>query len=215
MDQKQHRFFVTGISTDVGKTVVSAILAEALKAAYWKPVQAGDLGHSDSHKVKQWTTTVEVLPEYHRLNHPMSPHAAAIRDEVNISTIPLPESERHLLIEGAGGLLVPLNSDGFLIADQVSEWGLPVILVSRHYLGSINHTLLTIEVLKNRGIPVAGIVYVGAENIDTETIVRKVTRVPVIGRVPMAEEVTRTFVAEQAGLLREPLLKALKHVGMD
>lgn len=212
MDKKQHRFFVTGISTDVGKTVVSAILAEALHAAYWKPVQAGDLDYSDSHKVKQWTTTVEVLPEYHRLHHPMSPHAAAMRDEVTITSIPLPEPDQHLLVEGAGGLLVPLNAQGFLIADQVSEWNLPVILVSRHYLGSINHTLLSVEVLKNRNIPLAGIIFVGDENADTESIVAQQSKAPIIGRVPMATEINHAFIQEQADLLREPLINALNHV---
>lgn len=195
-----HRFAVTGIGTDVGKTVVSAILAESLRANYWKPVQAGDLDNSDSIKVDRYTSNVNVLPEKFRLTEPISPHAAARIDDVQIvkEDLNLPEVSGDLIVEGAGGLLVPFNDDGLLFADLLEYWGLPTIVVSRHYLGSINHTLLTMETLKRRGVEVAGIVFVGDENSETEQIIKSVTGVKVLGRIPIAEELNDTFIQEQA-----------------
>ena len=155
------KFVITGIGTDVGKTVVSSILAEALKASYWKPVQAGDLDNSDSIKVAAYTENVSVLEEGFRLSQPMSPHAAAKIDGVSIELedLKVPEVSGNLIIEGAGGLMVPLNSKGLTYIDVFENWQLPTIVVSRHYLGSINHTLLTIEVLNSRGIEIEGIVF--------------------------------------------------------
>jgi len=194
------RFAVTGIGTDVGKTVVSAILAESLEANYWKPVQAGDLDNSDSIKVDRYTSSVNVLPEKFKLTEPMSPHAAARIDDVQIvkEDLNLPEVSGNLIVEGAGGLLVPFNDDGLLFADLLEYWGLPTIVVSRHYLGSINHTLLTMETLKKRGVEVAGIVFVGDENSETEQIIKSVTGVKVLGRIPIAEELNGKFIQEQA-----------------
>lgn len=195
-----YRFAVTGIGTDVGKTVVSAILAESLNASYWKPVQAGDLDNSDSIKVERYTSSVTVLPEKFRLTEPMSPHAAARIDSVKIvkDDLQLPEVDGNLIVEGAGGLLVPFNDDGLLFADLLECWKLPTIVVSRHYLGSINHTLLTMETLKRRGVNVAGIVFVGEENRETEQVIKKITGVKVLGRIPIAEELNGMFIQEQA-----------------
>src|SRR5690606_19559470 len=137
----------------------------------WKPVQAGDLNHTDTHKVEEWTTHVQVLPEAYRLHKPMSPHAAALEDGVRINIPDIPQVDEPLIIEGAGGLLVPLTDDGLLIADMIQQWKTPVILVSKHYLGSINHTLLSVEVLKARKIPLAGILFMGNELHPTESIV--------------------------------------------
>ena len=195
------RFVISGIGTDVGKTVASAIIAEALDASYWKPVQAGDLYFSDTMKVDHWTDEkVTVLPERYRLNQPMSPHAAAEKDgiSIEIEDFQLPEVESNLIIEGAGGLMVPVNSNGLLYIDLFQKWNVPVILVSRHYLGSINHTLLSVEALKSRNIPVEGIVFVGDENTTTESIILQVTGFKMIGRIPIAEEVNSSFVSEQA-----------------
>ena len=194
------RFAVTGIGTDVGKTVVSAILAESLQANYWKPVQAGDLDNSDSIKVDRYTSNVNVLPEKFKLTEPMSPHAAARIDDVQIvkEDLNFPEVSGNLIVEGAGGLLVPFNDDGLLFADLLEYWGLPTIVVSRHYLGSINHTLLTMETLKKRGVEVAGIVFVGDENSETEQVIKSVTGVKVLGRIPIAEELNDKFIQEQA-----------------
>lgn len=199
-------YFITGISTDVGKTVVSAIIAEALKAHYWKPIQAGDLDNSDSIKVKNLTQHVIVLGEAYRLNQAMSPHAAAKLDKVQIpSSIPMPEVAGNLIIEGAGGLLVPFNGQGTVLADLVKTWNVPTIVVSRHYLGSINHTLLTIEVLKNRGINIKGIVFVGDENKETESIIEQISEVKILGRIPMVAEITKEFILEQSNLFKDLL----------
>ncbi len=195
------RFIVTGIGTDIGKTVVSAILAEALNATYWKPVQAGELENSDSIKIKKWCSeSVQVLPEAFRLTEPVSPHLAASIDNLNISTdyLKIPELEGDLIIEGAGGILVPLNNEGLLFIDVVKYWDLPVILVSRHYLGSINHTLLTAEILKNNNIKVEGIVFVGNENKATEEIILKKTGLPLIARIPLVTEINKEFIQKEA-----------------
>lgn len=205
MRPKYHQYIITGIGTDVGKTVVSAIFAQALNASYWKPVQAGDLDNSDSIKVNNWTDEeVTVLHEAFRLTDPMSPHAAAMIDGLKIDedSIRFPEMTGNFIVEGAGGLLVPVNNDGLLYADLFKKWGLPVIVVSRHYLGSINHTLLTLEVLKNRGIPVEGIVFVGAENKSTESIILKVTGVKMITRIPMTDDLGTAFIQTEAAKLR-------------
>ena len=153
------KLFVTGIGTDVGKTVISAVLTEKLGADYWKPVQAGDLDNSDTIKVKELVSNSQSVfhDESFRLNHPMSPHAAAQREgvEINLDDFKIPETANNLVIEGAGGLMVPLNDRDCLI-DLIETLGAEVVLVSRNYLGSINHTLLSIEALKSRGIPVRG-----------------------------------------------------------
>lgn len=203
------KYIITGIGTDVGKTVVSAIVAQALKAAYWKPVQAGDLDNTDSMKVDRYTTNeVSVLPEQFKLNHPMSPHAAAKLDGVSVrlEDFVLPEVKGNLIVEGAGGLLVPLNSDGLLFADLCQHLNLPIILVSRHYLGSINHTLLTAEVLKNRNLPVKGIIFNGEENSASEAIILQLTGFKNLGRIPQVENIDQVFISEQAQILEANLL---------
>src|SRR5690606_3561748 len=147
-------YFITGIGTEVGKTIVSAILTEALEADYWKPIQAGDLDNSDTDKVKALVSNSKTVfhPNAFALKTPMSPHAAAEIDGVLIEKkkIQRPKTENSLVIEGAGGLLVPIN-DSETILDLIRPEDF-VILVSRHYLGSINHTLLSMEALKNRGL---------------------------------------------------------------
>ena len=181
-------YFITGIGTDVGKTVVSAILTEALKADYWKPIQAGDLDNSDTHKVKRLVSNDKT--KYHdsayNLNTPMSPHASAEIDGVTVSVkeIKRPKTKNNLVIEGAGGLLVPIN-DKQTIADLIQKED-KVVIVSRHYLGSINHTLLTIEELKRRKLNIFGIIWSGDAHKSTEDIITKMTGVKVLGRV--AEE---------------------------
>ena len=207
--------FIAGIATDVGKTVAAAIIAEALQAYYWKPVQAGDLENSDSHKVSTLTRNVTVLPEAFRLTAPMSPHAAARLDGRTITIPELPEVSGNFVVEGAGGLLVPLNNDGLLIIDLIEKWNLPTILVSRHYLGSINHTLLSIEALKQRGLPVAGILFVGAANSETETIIARSTGVSIIGRIPWLQELTPQTISEEATRLKPDLLEAIRNLKLN
>ena len=168
------RLFVTGIGTEVGKTVVSAILTEALQADYWKPVQAGDLDYSDTQKVKDMVSNSKSVfhDESFALNHPMSPHAAAERDglEISLGEFIIPETENHMIIEGAGGLMVPLNSKDCII-DLIEDLAVEVVLVSRNYLGSINHTLLSVEALVSRGISIKGVIFNDKENVDTESVI--------------------------------------------
>ena len=205
MSNKNKKFIITGIGTDIGKTVVSAIVAQSLDASYWKPIQAGDLENSDSLKVQNWTTdSVTILPEKFRLSQPMSPQAAAEIDGVEIAkeAFQLPLVEGNLVVEGAGGLMVPLNKKGLLLIDLFEEWNLPVIVVSRHYVGSINHTLLTIEALKNRKIKIEGIVFVGDKNHATESFILNYTDLKMIARIPLKGEVNTAFIQEQARILK-------------
>jgi dethiobiotin synthetase len=202
-------YFIAGIGTDVGKTVASAILVKALDADYWKPIQCGDLEQTDSMKVQN-LTGCRVFPEAYRLERPMSPHAAAAAEgvEVALDSFLLPQTNKHLIVEGAGGVLVPLNSQQ-TVADLMLHLQLPVILISRHYLGSINHTLLTLEVLKQRGIGIAGVLFNGDENAATESIIHQLSGVKVLGRIPVIQELNATSVAAAADNLRSQLLKNL------
>lgn len=207
MDQKQ--FIVTGIGTDIGKTVVSAILTQAFDAIYWKPIQAGELENSDSKKVADWTNNrVKSLPEAIKLKNPLSPHIAAEQENLNIDEedFVLPQIQTNLIIEGAGGVMVPLNNDGLLMIDIFKKWNLPVILVSRHYLGSINHTLLTFEVLKNRNIPIEGIIFIGEENNASESIILKKTGLNQIVRIPIVDKITPDFIHSQSEKIKNSFI---------
>ena len=195
------RYFVAGIGTDVGKTVASAVLVEALKADYWKPVQAGDVENTDRMKVQKLVSNTESTfhPERYLLPYPLSPHASAAMAgvEIDANAIQIPEHKAPLIIEGAGGLLVPINYE-VLYIDWVQKMQLEVILVSRHYLGSINHTLLSAEALKSRGIPVKGIIFNGIENIHTEAVILQQTGFNFLGRIDETEIVTKEFIKQQA-----------------
>ncbi|MCB0380667.1 MAG: dethiobiotin synthase [Flavobacteriales bacterium] len=191
------KYFITGIGTNIGKTVVSAILTEALEADYWKPIQSGDLDTSDSLKVQNLISNQKTIihPEAYRLNQPMSPHAAAKLDKVTIdlNNIILPKTQNNLIIEGAGGLMVPLN-DKDLIIDLIAKLDAEVILVSQNYLGSINHTLLSIESLKARKLKVKGIIFNGEENKETESFILNYTKVQFLGRIQQHQEITKEMV---------------------
>jgi dethiobiotin synthetase len=193
------RLFVTGIGTNVGKTVISAILTQKLQADYWKPIQAGDLNNTDSMKVSQWVdnTISTIHPEAYRLTQPMSPHAAAERDGININLndIISAETTRNLIIEGAGGLMVPLNKND-LVVDMVSRFQAEAVLVSRHYLGSINHTILSIEALRSRNIPITGIIFNGDDNRGTESIIESVCAVPILGRIPNIDKLSQHSIKD-------------------
>jgi len=168
------KIIVAGIDTDTGKTVISAILCEALKADYWKPVQSGDLDNTDSHKVEGLISNDKTVihPEAYRLTQPMSPHAAAKIDGIKIdeNQLILPNTDNHLIIELAGGLMVPFRED-YLSLDWVAQLNIPVVLVSNYYLGSINHTLLSWEALQSRGINTLGIIFNGEKNQSTFDVV--------------------------------------------
>ena len=200
-------YFITGIGTDVGKTIAAAIVAESLKADYWKPVQAGELDNSDSKKVEKLISNEESFfyPEGVKLKSAMSPHAAAEIDGVKLvgKKIKRPETSKDLVIEGAGGLLVPINSK-----ETIADLILPtdkIILVSRHYLGSINHTLLTVEVLKSKGFSIAGIIFNGDENESTEKVILEMTGLKFIGRIDNEPYFDRNVIKEYADRFRDKL----------
>lgn len=201
----KNKFFVSGIGTGVGKTIISAILCEALEADYWKPVQSGDADNSDSMMVQSLISNSNTVfhPERHVLTQPLSPHAAAEIDGVRISPrdFHLPTTERALIVEGAGGLMVPLN-ENYLMIDLMEDLHLPVILVSRNYLGSINHTLLSIEALRLRDVHLAGIIFNGDTVTATETVIEHYTGVPVIGRIPEEKLWDKAKVAQHAAAMK-------------
>ncbi len=201
------KLFVTGIGTDVGKTIAAAIITEALQADYWKPIQAGDIDNSDSHKIEKYlsNTQSKIHPNGYLLQTPASPHLAAKLDGIviDLKKIKEPKTTNHLVVEGAGGILVPLN-DTETIAELIQP-DYKVIVVSRHYLGSINHTLLTIEALHQRNIKVAGIIFNGDENQPTETIILNKTGIKMIGRINDEPYFDANVVAEYAEAFRENL----------
>ena len=203
---KQQKYFITGISTEVGKTVASAIITEALQADYWKPIQSGDLDYSDTHKVqKLMSNTKTVLhPNSYALQTPMSPHAAAEIDgiTIEIDNIKEPPTKNNLAIEGAGGLLVPLNDKNTLL--DIIKPDYKVVVVSRHYLGSINHTLLTVNLLKEKGFDVS-LIFSGNEHKTTEDIIKKMTEVPVIGRIEEEPYFDKNVIKEYAELFKTQL----------
>ena len=203
------KIFITGIGTDVGKTIASAIVVEALEADYWKPIQAGDLDNSDSHKVKSLVSNGKTVfhENSYKLNTPASPHYAAAVDgiTINLKQIKEPETNNHLVIEGAGGVLVPLNNTDCVV--DLIQKDYKVIVVSRHYLGSINHTLLTFEALKSRKINVAGIIFSGDENKATEEIILKKTGAKFIGRIDNEPYFEGNVISYYADKFRDILLK--------
>lgn len=199
------KYFVTGIGTDVGKTICSAILVEALEADYWKPVQAGSLDSTDMDKVKSLISNSKSVfhAEHYRLTQPMSPHAASKFDQISISLsdFKLPQTKNTLVIEGAGGLMVPLNDKGDLIVDLIEHLDAEVILISQNYLGSINHTLLSIEALKSRKLKIAGIIFNGPSNSETEEIILSISGLKCLGKIPQSEHIKPKFISEQAVIL--------------
>lgn len=203
------KLFITGIGTDVGKTIASSIIVEALEADYWKPIQAGDLDNSDSHKIKSYFSNPksQIFENAYALHTPASPHLAAEIDgiQIDIKKIEEPKTKNNLVVEGAGGIFVPLNNSDCVIDLIKSDY--KVVVVSRHYLGSINHTLMTIEILKSRNLNVAGIVFSGDENPSSESIILEKTRVPMIGRIENEPYFDQNVIKYYADLFRENLLK--------
>lgn len=192
-------FFVTGIGTGIGKTIISAVLTEKLKADYWKPVQSGDLDSSDTLKVKSLISNDLTVfhPETYRLTQPYSPHKSAAIDGIDIKkeNFIAPKTNNNLIIEGAGGLMVPLNNS-FLIIDLIKQLGADVILVSQNYLGSINHTLLSAAILKQYGINIAGIIFNGKTDIDSESYILQYTGIKLIGCLPEFEQINKAAIIE-------------------
>jgi len=187
------RFIVSGTDTGIGKTVFSAALTHALQAHYWKPVQSGLEEETDSEVVERMggVPRTRILPEAYRLKMPASPHLSARFDNVTIEPELLlpPETDGPLVIEGAGGLLVPLT-DTLLFVDIFARWRIPLILCARTSLGTINHTLLSLEALRLRAIPVHGVVFIGDENRENQRIIADIGRVRSLGRLPRIPEMT-------------------------
>jgi len=186
-------FFVTGTDTGIGKTVISSMLVQGLGAAYWKPVQSGLQEETDTEFVQRVTKLAgtQILPETYRLNEPLSPHASAAIDGVEIQLddfeLPACESDR-LVVEGAGGLLVPLN-DRDMIIDLISYLNLPALLVSRSELGTLNHTFLSLEALRNRNIPVLGVIMNGPRNESNRRAIEKYGQIEVLAEIEPLKEV--------------------------
>lgn len=187
------RFVVTGTDTGIGKTVFSAALTAALGGSYWKPVQSGLQEETDSQTVSRLgcLPPERILPEAYRLRTPASPHLAARLDDVEIApeTLTLPLTDTPLVIEGAGGLLVPLT-ENHVFADVFARWRIPVILCARTGLGTINHTLLSLEALRNRSIPIFGVAFIGEEEAETQRIIGAMGQVRVLGRLPPLDPLT-------------------------
>jgi dethiobiotin synthetase len=195
------KIFVTGIGTDIGKTVVSAVLVEALKADYWKPVQTGSFFSRDTVEVKRIisNTKSQFHPESYLLKQPMSPHAAAELEgvEIHMDQINLPQTTNHLVIEGAGGLMVPLNRNHFMI-DLIQKFDAEVILVVKNYLGSINHTLLSIDVLKSRGLKIMGIVINEEPHALSENIILQYSGLKLLGRIEKEGMIKKDVIEKYA-----------------
>jgi dethiobiotin synthetase len=196
--------FITGIGTGIGKTIISAILVEKLKADYWKPIQSGDLDDSDTLKVRSLVsnTASKFHPESYRLTQPYSPHKSAALDGIVIDPekIIMPDTDNQLIIEGAGGLMVPLNDD-FLMIDLIKKLDAEVILVSQFYLGSINHTLLSIDALKQREIAVKGIIFNGTEDSYSLDNILKYSGIKSLGIVADLENIDKKKINKAGGYL--------------
>ena len=203
----QKHIFVTGIGTEIGKTVVSAIITESLQADYWKPIQAGELHCSDTDKVKGLITNTKTAfhQNSYSLKEAMSPHAAAKRERVTIciKDITRPQTQNRLVIEGAGGLLVPLNDKDTML-DLIHQTD-KIVVVSQNYLGSINHTLLTLDMIKTQGYKHIGIVFNGGRNKDTESIIIQKTGVFLIGGIEQYANIDRCIVSKYATKLEYKL----------
>lgn len=200
-------YFITGISTEVGKTISSAIVVESLQADYWKPIQSGDLDNSDTMKVKSLISNSisTFFPSSYEFDYPASPHLSAQMEgrHIELAHIKRPHSSNTLVIEGAGGLFVPLNE-----RNTILDLMLPtdkIVLVSRHNLGSINHTMLSVEALQRRGLNIFGIIFSGEENTATESWIASYTQIPIIGRIEEEPFFDKNTIKKYADLFKKKL----------
>jgi dethiobiotin synthetase len=197
-------YFITGIGTGIGKTIASAVLTEKLRADYWKPIQSGDLEQSDSLMIRSLLSNdkSKIHPEQYRLNQPLSPHLSAKLDgiEIDLSVFKLPDTSNRLIVEGAGGLMVPLN-DQHLLLDLIKKLDLEVIIISQAYLGSINHTLLTINTLQQHNIIIKGIIFNGDPNEESEKYILNYGKIPNLGSIPPLSTLSKECIVEVGKLL--------------
>lgn len=193
--------FITGIGTDVGKTIVSAILTEAWNTDYYKPIQAGTLDNSDASSVKGLisNSTSIIHPSTANLKTAASPHHAAGLENIslNLHQFTLPQTNRPLIVEGAGGLMVPINTKECIL-DLIIYFQLPVILVSSNYLGAINHTLLSVEMLKKSNIPLMGIIYNGGTRLENQSAIEVFSQIPTLGVIPQLEFINKETILREA-----------------
>jgi len=204
-----HPIVITGTDTGIGKTVFAAGLAAAIGATYWKPIQSGLDGEASDSETAIRLGVRNVLPEAYRLTEPLSPHRAAELDGISIdpARLTLPEARGRLIIEGAGGLLVPVTRN-LLYADLFARWAVPVVLVARTALGTINHSLLSIEAMRRRGLTILGIAFVGDANEDNEATIAALGAVKRLGRLPRLDplEADRLGAAFAANFRTEDFL---------
>jgi dethiobiotin synthetase len=200
------KIFITAIGTDSGKTVVSSIFTEALLADYWKPIQAGFPRDSDAARALISNKISKFFPEAYLLKHPESPHSAAKKEGINIllEKIVAPDTEKHLIVEGAGGILVPINENDYVI-DIAAKLKAKIVLVSNLYLGSINHTLLSIEELKRRQADVLGIIFNGEANTEAEDLILRKSGYKMLLRIGKEKEITQGIIRRYATALLENL----------
>lgn len=202
------RYFITGIGTGVGKTVASAIITEALEADYWKPVQAGDLDYTDTQKVKDLVSNAASIfhPEAFRLKNAMSPHAAAALENTEIlpEQIPVPTSANDLVIEGAGGVMAPVNNRQTML-DLMLHMDAEIILVSSNYLGSINHTLLSWQLLQTASLPIKGIIFNGNENPETERFILNYTGLSCLLKIKQENSLSKEIIKRYAAMIKPTL----------
>lgn len=206
------RFIVAGIGTGVGKTVVSAILTTYLQGEYWKPIQCGDEEDSDTALIKKLIDTAicSIHEPAYSLKAPLSPHHAARLENISIhlEKIRPPQTTRPLIIESAGGIFVPLTTK-ILSFDVFKTWNIPWIVVSRHYLGSINHTLLTLDALKRNNISIGGVIFNGLPNPDSESAILEFSQVPVLGRLLPESSINPETIQRYAKLWQPHLSQIL------
>lgn len=203
------KFFITGIGTDIGKTVVAAILTEALKADYWKPIEAGNVESSDPMIIANLISNkvTEIHPPSYSFDLPASPHFAAEKEgiEIDLNKIKIPTTKNTLVIEGAGGLMVPLNRKE-LVIDLVLQLNVPLILVVKNYLGAINHTLLSLNLLAQRKVTVKGIIYNGGTRVENINFIEKYSDIPTLGIIPELDVINKESISREAtkfnGLLK-------------
>ena len=196
------KIFITAIGTDCGKTIISSIVCQALHASYWKPIQTGQ--ESDTEKVVSLVSfPISVHAEQYRFPAPLSPHEAAIKEnkEINLDTLTLPSTPEPFVVEGAGGILVPLNEKGEFLIDFIAKHDFEVILVIRLYLGCINHTLLSISEMNARKIKIKGLIFNGSDTYGAERIIVKLTNLPVLLRMKEEPKITKEIIHHYASQL--------------
>ena len=203
MNTKNQTFIICGTGTDVGKTIVSALFVQGLNAVYWKPVQSGLSDGGDTGRIKEILNISKDrwIPEKYKFKAPVSPHWAAEKEQktINPFELTIPKINKPLIIETAGGLMVPLNRN-WLQIDQLKEWNKPVILVSRTELGTLNHTLLSIEALRSRGIPLLGIFLNGTHHQDNPKTIEEFGKIKIIGHLDILEKISKDVLKEQWNL---------------